>query len=175
MSEILTEARRALWAAIRGWSELQDADGRSVFRVQFDWESENDMTAGETEPAISDFPAIEIVPASGVDGVAWRTNVGQEWPYSFQIRVWLDGWRLPPAEEMASKIGRAIYRSADPATPTVPYIKDAIGLFPRLTALAIRQVRIGEVPEDGDDDDRVRATLLTLQVSLPAQFNPFPT
>lgn len=162
---VLTDVRRSLWRAIDNWPELRD-----VFRLKLTWEKEQPLIV-EAEPAICDFPMIEIVPASAV-AVSWHTNTAQEWGASFEVKVWTQGWALPAVEDLAEKIARAVYQSA-PEGSSVPYVKEAVGLYPRIGGPSIAAVRIGEVPEGGEEDDRVTATLLRLPILLAAKFRPF--
>lgn len=165
----LTRARRALWDCIDTWHELRQAGdpSKSIFRLKMRWNEDQPLMA-DFEPSLSDFPTIEILPAGAISA-SWDTNVAQSWPYALEIRVWVQGWSLPELEDLAEKVGRAIFQ-ATPEGSTVSYVKNAIGLYPQIGGFTITPVKI----QDGsDDEDAVTATRLSLQVLLPAKFNPF--
>lgn len=157
MAEPLTDARRAMWTAIRAWS-----DTRRAFKREFDFEKES---AGvyDIAPAISDFPCLAIFPG-GFDP-AWWTNRMQEWSYSLVATIWVADWYLPTAESLSRKVIDAIFQ-AKAVDPGPSYVEAALnGKLPRISPIRIERTRIGEA-------EKTKAIRADITFVLPITYDP---
>lgn len=157
MAEPLTDARRAMWSAIRAWPDTKNA-----FQKQFDFEKES---AGvyDIAPSISDFPCIAIFPG-GVDP-QWWTNRMQQWPYSLIVTVWTADWYLPQSEILSRKVIDAIFQ-AKPTDPGPTYIETTLlGKIPRLSPIRFERTKLGE----GEKTKAIRADIT---IELPITYDP---
>lgn len=166
---LLTDARRAVWSAVRAWPGLRSPENpdRSLFRGQFDFETDTPL-AGFV-PDVADMPALVIVPSGSVSP-AFETNVAQEWPYALELAAWLPGWRVADAERLAFRMARAVCR-ATPSGSTVPFVKAATGLEPRLGSLSIVTPTVLDA-EAEENAERDAVTLARLTVILRTRFKP---
>ena len=169
---ILTAARRSLWDAINAWPALKrdPADVVASFfakRITLDDDSDAMSTI---EPAIGELPAITILPARV--SPMWWLNQTQKFPMIFQVKIWLNDWKIPVAERVAEDVWNAIWRATPPGS-TVTYVKAATGYYPVMVSpIDIRPARLGE-ERAGTTSQRPKITAVSFQVTLSATKNPF--
>lgn len=162
MAEPLTDARQAMWQAIRNWPAT-----RSAFKRQFDFDSESAAVVSP-KPSPSDFPLISIFPTS-VDP-RWWVYSAQEWTYALKVEIWVKDWILTPAEQLVRAVVAAVFRSStNPNDANVaPYVEAQIGRLPVFGPLSFERTF---VEQDGDDEP-IKAILAELTFLLKIERNP---
>lgn len=159
MAEPLTDARRAVWKAIREWP-----DTRAAFKRQFDFEQES-ACIPQIGPAFSDLPCISIFPTT-VDPRWWVYSM-QEWTYALRIQIWTKDWMLPENESLLRKVTDAIFQSK--VTGEIAgYVETELGRLPVLSPTSFQYTT---VEADGEDEP-MKATLSEIVILLKIERDP---
>lgn len=157
MAEPLTDARRAIWRAIRQWPATKDA-----FARQFDFESES-ACIPKIGPSPSDLPCLAIFPTQ-VDPKWWVYST-QQWTYQIRAQVWTADWVLPQCEALARHVIEAIFQAGE----TAPYVEVQIGRLPMLGPINIRATEV--VDEEGEDEP-MKVTVAEVSFLLNIERDP---
>jgi hypothetical protein len=163
-SAVLTPARNGVWTCIENWSGLADASNPTgrVFNREFRFDG--DTPAFVDQPNASDLPSIAVLPSSLA--TPWITNQQQKWTITTPIRIWTADWHLQDAEQIAEEVIRAIFRYADVATPTVPYMKKTCGIYPEVQGATFTLTTLGK-------DKSLKAIETNLTIGLVMLDDPF--
>lgn len=160
---LLTDLRNSIWSAIDNAAELS---GAFAYKFKFNKNDPETEILDNLEPAISDLPAIMVMPTQIEP--TWVLNVGQEYTSPFAVTIWTADWDLETAEALSEKVQRAIWQTGPSAN--VSYVRSVSGFLPRGGLSALHEFqRLGG---DGGDNRGVRVTKTTITVVLRPRQNP---
>lgn len=101
---LLTDTRRAVWAAIDLWPAL------SVIKRKYKFEDRPGRMGGEIPtPTAGDLPALSIWPAEA--GSKWVLNQSQKATYALEFTLWTKEWQLPEAELYWEEILKCLFHA----------------------------------------------------------------
>lgn len=160
----LTLARNAIWDAIDNWPEL-DGTFNKKFRFR-----QGDKSLNRTV-GFGDLNAIAIWTDSFSEEYAF--SIETKWPVTYRISVWTRDWELDMAEDIVTKISRALWKSKPVGDP-VSYLQRACGgLTPQLKVSDFRRIRLGQSDmTDQQQRDERPVTLTEMQLVLRTRRNP---
>ncbi len=118
----LTDARLAIWDAVKNWPALQSS-GVSVFKRFYEFKGDD---SPEVDPHPDQLPALLVdrTPGGSVEQVknrVWQYSVG------FMFLTWTTSWNLANPELYEIELIKALFQSK---ANGVPYIQDATGFLP---------------------------------------------
>ncbi|MBS0206637.1 MAG: hypothetical protein JSS49_27485 [Planctomycetes bacterium] len=127
-SPILTATRNAVWDAIDNWTPFAADDPIPAAWTRKYRDAVDVEELSLHDPDVGDLPAIAVT--WGPTSTQWWTNIQQQWSQQLFVTFWLPANWEAVAEWRLIQLMQAIYKSAPVETPTVSYIRRAVGRPP---------------------------------------------
>ena len=161
MTAKTTDARLAVWSAINNWGPLNPA-GVSVFKRKLTHADDVALLQNSMEAGLRDLVVIEVLPVRTAP--VWQTHRMQDVPYSITVRI--AGLKLAALEQIVEDTVRGLYQAADSQTPTISYIRAAMGRLPHGYEVSWTKDGMGK-------DKATKVWVATIQLGLVFTQDPF--
>lgn len=159
-----TDARNSCWDAVLNWPALK-VGGESIFRRKYRFD---DDESPEVNPTVEQLPALALFPTPG-DSVAQDVlNRVHQFDYRLTFILFTSTWNLETHDTYWQSVMRALFQSADSATPGVPYVKAATGFDPREAF----QIATDKIMLTSTAGAKTKALLSTISFTLRVRFDP---
>lgn len=162
---VLTDARRTILNSIRNYSGLADGDnptGRAYNGLLTFEDGSHPLSRG-IEPALSELPAIAVIPAGFTP--EWVATNTKNWPLTYQILIWTSGWDLVASETLTDLVVASLYQSVHPSG-AYSYIKAPVtdtppgtSFYPEVGPVQFSAARLGNL---GDEGPKVMVSTVTV-------------
>lgn len=157
MTELMTQARQAVWAAIEAFPETTGLFSQKYIQ---DGELPQLPDNRELAPDRTALNAIDIFPKRSDPN--WFLNNLQLSRFVLGVRMWIPTWRADTAESMFGAVRRAVWQAADGDDQNFIAAYDC---DPEFEAVSFRRVTLGS-------GDVTRATLIEYDLVLKLRDNP---
>lgn len=159
-----TDARNSCWDAVLNWPALQ-VSGVSVFKRKYKFD---DDESPEVNPTVEQLPAIALFPTPGDSVAADVLNRVHQFDYRLTFMLFTKTWNLTTHDTYWQAVMKALFQSADSATPGVPYVKAATGFDPRETF----KISTYRIMLSGAAGVKTKALLSMIGFTLRVRFDP---
>lgn len=161
---VFTKAREAVWDAIDNWPAFAaSGDTPAAWKRKFKTDEDLEELSLH-DPGPAELPAIAVT--WGPTSTNWWVNVMQQWQQQLFVTFWLPAHWQEAAEWRLIQLTQAIYQAAPEESPTVSYVRRAVGRPPtKNSPISLELVTLGRA-------QKLHAWRGTIALQLTANFDP---